>query len=104
MSKSPIIPVGLWGTEQVWPRSARVPNILNVVDPPTVTVTVGAEVPLLYRSADTDTKRIMKALMALLPAESRVKREPTAEEVAAALPPGYRGDLQHESMRRPGTD
>ena len=104
LSKAPIIPVGLWGTEQVWPRSARVPNILNVVDPPTVTVTVGAEVPLLYRSADTDTKRIMKALMALLPAESRVKREPTAEEVAAALPPGYRSDLQHESMRRPGTD
>jgi putative phosphoserine phosphatase/1-acylglycerol-3-phosphate O-acyltransferase len=104
MSKAPVIPVGLWGTERVWPRSARVPNILNVVDPPTVTVTVGPEVPLMYRSADTDTKRIMKALMALLPPESRIKREPTADEVAAALPPGYKGSLQHESVRRPGTD
>ena len=104
MSKAPVIPVGLWGTERVWPRSARVPNFLNVVDPPSVTVTVGPEVPLLYRSADTDTKRIMKALMALLPPESRVRREPTAEEIAAALPPGYTGSLQHESVRRPGTD
>jgi hypothetical protein len=46
----------------------------------------------------------MKALMALLPAESRVKREPTDEEIAAASPPGYRGDAQRESTRRPGTD
>jgi putative phosphoserine phosphatase/1-acylglycerol-3-phosphate O-acyltransferase len=104
MSKAPVIPVGLWGTERVWPRSARLPNFLNVVDPPSVTVTVGPDVPLLYRSADTDTKRIMKALMALLPPESRVRREPTAEEIAAALPPGYTGSLQHESVRRPGTD
>ena len=28
---------GLWGTEQVWPRSARLPNMLNVTDPPLVT-------------------------------------------------------------------
>ena len=103
MSKAPVIPVGLWGTERVWPRSARVPNFLNVVDPPAVTVTVGPEVPLLYRSADTDTKRIMKALMALLPPQSRVRREPSADEIAAALPAGYTGSLQHESVRRPGS-
>ncbi len=104
MSKVPVIPVGMWGTEKVWPRSARVPNVLNVVSPPTVTITVGAPVKLVYRSVDVDTKRIMKALMDLLPAESREHGEPTAEEIALALPPGYKGDLQHESLRRPGSD
>ncbi|MFP5489702.1 MAG: HAD-IB family hydrolase, partial [Acidimicrobiia bacterium] len=30
MSGAPVIPIGLWGTEQVWPRSSRLPNVLNV--------------------------------------------------------------------------
>jgi hypothetical protein len=46
----------------------------------------------------------MKALMNLLPAESRVKRNPTAEELAAALPHGYKGDVDAETKRRPGSD
>ena len=104
LTKAPVIPIGLWGTEKVWPRSARVPNVMNLVTPPTVTVTVGEPVKLNHRSADADTKKIMKALMALLPPESREPHEPTAEEIALALPPGYKGDLQHESLRRPGTD
>ncbi|MDP2293353.1 MAG: HAD-IB family hydrolase [Actinomycetota bacterium] len=104
LARVPVIPVGLWGTEKVWPRSARVPNMLNVVMPPTVSITVGAPVKLAYKSPDADTKKIMKAIMALLPPESREWHEPTAEEIALALPPGYKGDLQHESVRRPGTD
>ena len=32
MTKAPVIPLGLWGTEKVWPRSARIPNLLNVVE------------------------------------------------------------------------
>src|SRR5918994_148385 len=27
MTRAPVIPMGLWGTEQVWPRSARLPRI-----------------------------------------------------------------------------
>ncbi|MEO7370997.1 MAG: HAD-IB family hydrolase, partial [Ilumatobacteraceae bacterium] len=73
MSGAPVIPVGLWGTERVWPRSARLPNVLNVVDPPTVTIRVGPAVALKHQSPDADTKRIMKALMELLPPESRVR-------------------------------
>ena len=46
----------------------------------------------------------MKALMELLPPESQVKREPTAAELAASLPPGYKGDPSDEVKRRPGTD
>ena len=30
MTDAPVIPVGLWGTEQVWPRSARLPSVLNL--------------------------------------------------------------------------
>ena len=60
--------------------------------------------PLKYRSADADTKRIMKAIMDLLPPESRVKHEPTAEEIALGAAAGYKGDVRNESQRRPGTD
>jgi putative phosphoserine phosphatase/1-acylglycerol-3-phosphate O-acyltransferase len=104
LSRAPVIPVGLWGTEKVWPRSARVPNVFNLVDPPLVTVRVGPPVGLKYRSVATDTDRIMAAIMALLPAEAGMRRRPSAEEIAAALPPGYRGDPDAETDRRPGTD
>jgi putative phosphoserine phosphatase / 1-acylglycerol-3-phosphate O-acyltransferase len=104
MTKAPVIPVGLWGTEKVWPRSARLPNVLNVVTPPDVTVTVGTPVKLAYRSADADTKKIMKAIMALLPPESREHHEPTPEEIALAMPPGKKGDGSNETTRRPGKD
>ena len=46
----------------------------------------------------------MKALMDLLPPESRERREPTDEEIALALPAGYKGDQRKETVRRPGTD
>lgn len=104
MTGAPVIPVGLWGTEKVWPRSARLPNVLNVVEPPEVRVRVGTAVPLKYKSADADTKKIMKAIMELLPPESRVKHEPTDAELMLTLPPGYQGDPRAETKRRPGTD
>ena len=31
-TRVPVIPVGLWGTEKVWPRNARFPDVLNVTD------------------------------------------------------------------------
>ena len=107
MTHAPVIPVGLWGTEKVWPRSARLPAVLNVVDPPTIRVRVGSAVPLEYDDPDSDTKRIMQAIMELLPPESRVKREPTREELLRSLPPGYKGDPNDpelEKKRRPGRD
>ena len=56
------------------------------------------------QEADADTHRIMKAIMALLPDESRVPRAPTADELAATLPPGARGTSERARDRRPGTD
>jgi len=104
MTKAQVIPVGLWGTEDVWPRSARLPNLLNVLDPPVVRIRVGLPVKLKYKSVDADTRRIMGAIVDLLPDEAKVAREPTAAELAKTLPPGYKGDPDKESTRRPGSD
>ncbi len=104
MTKAPVVPVGLWGTEKVWPRNARVPNVLAVADPPTVRVRVGPPVDLKYRSVDADTKRIMAAIVALLPAEARRRHDPTPEELAATLPAGFKGDPDAADQHRPGRD
>ncbi|MCB0962081.1 MAG: HAD-IB family hydrolase [Acidimicrobiales bacterium] len=104
MSRAPVIPIGLWGTERVWPRNARTPDVLAIGHPPTVRIRVGPPVDLKYRSHDADTKRIMAALVDLLPAEARVAREPTPEELARTLPAGYAGDPDAEGERRPGSD
>jgi putative phosphoserine phosphatase/1-acylglycerol-3-phosphate O-acyltransferase len=101
---APVIPVGLWGTERVWPRSARWPNVLNITDAPTVRIRVGAPVELKGRSLEADTKRIMAAIVELLPDDAYRRRTPSPEELAATYPPGYRGDPDRELQRRPGTD
>ena len=100
---APVIPIGLWGTEKVWPRSSRLPK-LSLTDRPLVTASVGPPVKLKYASADADTKKIMKALSAQLPPEARVRRTPTPEELMLTYPPGYRGDPEAELDRRPGSD
>ena len=102
-TRAPVIPIGLWGTEKVWPRSSRFPKV-SLTDRPVVTATVGEPVELTYRSPDADTKRIMKAISAVLPPEARKRRTPTPEQLALTYPPGYHGDPEAELDRRPGTD
>lgn len=106
MTKAPVVPVGLWGTEKVWPRSARLPNVLNVANPPLVTVRVGPPVELHYDDPDADTRRILDAIVALLPPIARVRRDPTPDELARTVPPGHAADLMadDEAARRPGRD
>lgn len=87
-SRAPVIPVGIWGTERVWPRSSTMPNLLNLRDPPTVRMRIGEPVELTYRSPSADTKRIMAAISDLLPAEAREQREPTRDELRATYPGG----------------
>ncbi|MEO9224607.1 MAG: HAD-IB family hydrolase [Acidimicrobiales bacterium] len=103
-TKVPVIPIGVWGSEAVWPRSSRTPDVLAVGHPPTVRVRVGRPVELKYRSVDADTKRMMAAIADLLPAEARRRHEPTDEELVRTFPPGYKGDPDAEVDRRPGTD
>jgi putative phosphoserine phosphatase / 1-acylglycerol-3-phosphate O-acyltransferase len=106
-TRVPVVPIGLWGTEQVWPRSERFPRVWNVTSPPTVRIRVGEPVELKWRSADADTKRIMAAITDLLPEEARRHRDPTPEELARTYPPGRApapGDAEAEAKRRPGRD
>jgi putative phosphoserine phosphatase/1-acylglycerol-3-phosphate O-acyltransferase len=106
MSGAPVIPVGLWGTEKVWPRSSRFPAVWNVLDPPLIRIRVGEPVEgLTGESADDDTERIMAAIAELLPPEARERRIPSAEELARTYPPGKAPtDADHEATRRPGKD
>jgi putative phosphoserine phosphatase/1-acylglycerol-3-phosphate O-acyltransferase len=105
MTGAPIVPVGMWGTERVWPRSARLPNVLNVTNPPLITINVGKPITLKGANHDANTKRIMKAITALLPPEARVKHTPTEEELARTYPPGKAPTPgEHERARRPGRD
>ncbi len=104
ISGAPVIPIGLWGTERVWPRNARTPDVLAIGHPPTVRIRVGEPVALAHRNLDTDTKAIMSALVDLLPDEARTRHEPTPDELARSLPASYRGDPDAEDIRRPGTD
>jgi putative phosphoserine phosphatase / 1-acylglycerol-3-phosphate O-acyltransferase len=103
---APVVPIGLWGTEKVWPRSSKLPNVLNVLDPPHVTVRVGPPVVLDHLDPDEDTRRMMSAITSLLPPEARQAREPTEEELALATPSGHAddNDAVHEAERRPGAD
>lgn len=67
MTGAPVIPAGLWGTERVWPRESRFPRVFDVVDPPTVAVTVGEPVTLHGTDVHADTRQIMSAIRHLLP-------------------------------------
>ena len=86
-TKVPVIPLGIWGTEKVWPRAARLPDLTNINNPPTVRIKVGDPIDLKYRSEKSDTDRIMRAIEALLPAEAHKRHSPTAKEIAEASPP-----------------
>ena len=83
---APVIPVGLWGSEAVWPRSSKVPFVWNVLRPPEVQVRAGAPVALGGTDARADTATIMRAIEALLPAAAGRGREPTADDVRQATP------------------
>ena len=104
-SRVPVIPIGLWGTEKVWPRSSRVPNVTNVLSPPTVTIRVGRPVELGYEDVDADTKSMMAAIAACCRPRRDAPTQPTPEELARTMPAGRDEiDPAHEADRRPGTD
>lgn len=88
---APVIPLAVWGTENVWPRSSRLPNVVNVLNPPEVLIRVGLP---LYGSGGTDfeadTRAIMSAIVDLLPPEAKVRKKPTKEQLARTFPAGVR--------------
>jgi putative phosphoserine phosphatase/1-acylglycerol-3-phosphate O-acyltransferase len=106
---APIVPIGLWGTERVWPRSSKLPDVTNVWNPPKVRISVGEPVELGHEDVDADTRTMMRAIADLLPEESRSTRPPSHDDLASTYPGGIVPDdlgeaAGHESSRRPGTD
>jgi putative phosphoserine phosphatase / 1-acylglycerol-3-phosphate O-acyltransferase len=105
MTGVPVIPVGLWGTEKVWPRSAQIPRIpVPGQTKPVVTIKVGQPFTVTSDDPDAATKQIMDAIVELLPAEARQPYTPTEAELRATYPSGYKGDPAKETVRRPGSD
>jgi putative phosphoserine phosphatase / 1-acylglycerol-3-phosphate O-acyltransferase len=89
MTGAPIVPLGVWGTELVWPRNAKVPLVANVASPPLVSVKAGKPVTQLKgtrKAVSADTDKVMKAISLLLPAESRKKRTATPADLKKTQP------------------
>ncbi len=85
---APVLPLGVWGTELVWPRSSRLPRPIGTSRPPLVTVRVGPPVQGVEGiDPESDTKRIMASISELLPPEGRLRRTPSPEELARTFPP-----------------
>jgi putative phosphoserine phosphatase/1-acylglycerol-3-phosphate O-acyltransferase len=105
MTGVPVIPVGLWGTEKVWPRSSQIPRIpVPGQTKPIVTVSVGKPFHVTSDDPDVATKQIMDAIVELLPDEARQPYRPTEDELRATYPSNYKGDPTKEADRRPGSD
>jgi putative phosphoserine phosphatase/1-acylglycerol-3-phosphate O-acyltransferase len=88
-SGAPLIPIGIWGTEAAWPRNRSVPYVLNLADPPTVTVAIGEPYHPSSEDLEEATEELMRAIVALLPAEARMSRTPSEAELAATHPSGH---------------
>ncbi|MGN7248765.1 HAD-IB family hydrolase [Janibacter anophelis] len=88
LSKVPVIPFAITGTEKVWPRSSRIPRVTNLLGRPEVTVTFGEPVELKYRSVPRDMERIFDAITSMLPDEVREPARPTLAELALTYPDG----------------
>ena len=104
LTKAPVIPIGLWGTEKVWPRSSRLPNVLNVTNPPEVRIRVGppgrAQVPLARRRHQAHHEGAHEAAAGRGPQAGQADRRATGGDVST----GVQERPEKESMRRPGTD
>ncbi len=82
----PIVPVGIWGTERAWPRHKKVPYVMNLSEPPEVTIRFGE--PCTPRPDSEGTAALMDRIVDLLPLEARRPYVPTDAELAATFPDG----------------
>jgi putative phosphoserine phosphatase/1-acylglycerol-3-phosphate O-acyltransferase len=84
-SGAPVIPVGLYGTEEVWPRSSKIPKV-NLRHRAKVRIRVGSPLFLTGDDPKKETVRLMAAIGALLPKEARVDRTPSSDELRRSSP------------------
>jgi len=86
-SGCPVVPVGIWGSERAWPRSSRYPYVLNLADPPEITVRVGEPWHPAGDDPAADTAELMGRIADLLPPGAREPRTPTDWELSLTYPP-----------------
>jgi len=87
MTGASILPVGLWGTEHVWPRNQRLPSIDVVGRRPAVSIAIGEPYTVTKRSKPkAATAKMMQRIVALLPDDAQVDATPTDDQLAATLP------------------
>ncbi len=91
-SGCPVVPVGIWGSERAWPRSSRYPYVLNLADPPEITVRVGDPWHPSGNDPAAETAELMGRIADLLPPEARERRTPTNWELALTYPASGSGD------------
>lgn len=86
-----VVPVGIWGSERVWPRSSRLPYVLNLANPPTVQVSVGEPFTIEPgRGLDEATAAVMSRIAEQLPPEAGEPADPTEAQLKSSYPPGHR--------------
>ena len=73
---APVVPIGLWGTERVWPRSSQGPERHRAAAPAPGDITRRPPVPLGLEDAVADTAVLMAAIADLLPEEARPATSP----------------------------
>ena len=99
---APVYPVGVWGTERVWPRNARLPR-LNLVSSPLVTIRVGPQVALSYDDLDADTNASCTPSSASCPTKQRSGVNPRRTNSPAPTRPATVANAPGETSRRSGT-
>jgi putative phosphoserine phosphatase/1-acylglycerol-3-phosphate O-acyltransferase len=91
---APVVPIALWGTEKIWPRSQRLPKIGELVARRPVYAKVGEPVYLKLAPGQTEdsaalhelTQQVMDRISDLLPEAVRNPPPPTAEQVRRSSP------------------
>jgi putative phosphoserine phosphatase / 1-acylglycerol-3-phosphate O-acyltransferase len=87
-SGAPVIPLGVWGTEKVWPRSSKLPNVFPGLSRPEVTLRFGEPILLDGDDLAADVATVMAGIEAVLPEEARIRIDPTPNQLALTYPPG----------------
>jgi putative phosphoserine phosphatase/1-acylglycerol-3-phosphate O-acyltransferase len=91
-SDAPVVPVAIWDSERIWPRSSRLPKVMEVVTRRPVHARVGEPIQLKGDVEDTANLRelaqhVMDRIVALLPDEVRNPPKPSQGQIEAATPP-----------------
>ena len=83
---APVVPVAMWGAEDIWPRSSRIPKPDKLLRRPVVHARVGEPLMLHGEDYHAEAERVMDTIAAMLPDEVRDPPPPTPEQIKAAWP------------------